>query len=392
MSVFRRIFAREVRQQPVIDAGALIAAQYSDGYGYNPVSLALNLETDDQTALIQQARRIARRSPHLRSYLRSLELHILPAEPELPEFGERVSGRRAAAVGEMWAGENDFDAEREALHRIAVEGEYLVDGDGALIPADAYTPLMGGPEYAQTVTGYKIGKTRRTENGTLLYVGGRMTGDSRAVAWTACALPYASALADIRVRNAKNLADGSRYPCSIAGATPATGGYAPSRDDLRLRTNDPADDKLIGGGKMPLLWRNEKTERLHVGPDADSRVYEALLEDALAAALNLPKIELLQDFTAGGSFSNLRIGWTAAQAEYSSRRSWFYRKHRLPLFRRWLKEAFADGRLGRGIGRAEMAALNSPRWNGPEIEPPAPEKEAQAALLIAKTEDLKGSE
>ena len=138
--------------------------------------------------LAVEARRLVRVSPLLRAYLRNMLRNVVCSEPEAPMFAESVPERTAAAAAELWLRHHHVDVERDRLHRVITDGEFLLIGDEPgdldLVPCDGFEPVDAGPEWHRTVTGYKVGKgaTVRRESDTLIYIGERVEGEARGAA------------------------------------------------------------------------------------------------------------------------------------------------------------------------------------------------------------------
>ena len=96
---------------------------------------------------------------------------------------------------------------------------------------------------------------------------------------------------------------------------------------------------------IPFLRAGEKIARPAAGPDKQAMDYESVLETEASTALNLPLSELKSDYTAAGSFSNLRMAWGDAGREYERRRKWWHRHFRQPLLTAHLTGWIADGKL-----------------------------------------------
>ena len=376
-----------------IDAGALFASffQYGGGGSYSwqlsPAVLASTLSNSaNNSAIVNHSRRMSNVSPLLVSYRRAMTGGILTGEPEAPEFAEAVPERVAEAAADLWTRHHDCEYERDLLHRLIIDGELLILDDGHIVPADGFEPAMTGPDWMREVIGYKIGRSASVRRLGLLYIGDRRAGESRALPWQGPALPFAAALANIRISAGHGLGALSKVAAVIANVSPdrvAAGAGARTGvvDGPNANSGDPMQPiTSVGVGSIPYLRRGEQIARAMAGPDKTAQDYEALLEADCAAALNLPLHELKSDYSTG-SFSNLRMAWQDAEREYGRRRLWWHRHYRLPLWRALLSDAFADGRLPRMSG-ATMAALKQPKWSGPRREPPQPEKEAQALALL----------
>ena len=63
---------------------------------------------------------------------------ILTGEPERPRF-EDVPERLEKVVTDLWLNAHDTEVERDALHRLIVDGDCLFLDDGTLVPADQFT-------------------------------------------------------------------------------------------------------------------------------------------------------------------------------------------------------------------------------------------------------------
>ena len=399
--LFKRAAPVESRSAD-IDVGSVYASIFgfqggSYAFTINPAVLAGSLASPGNSdTLTVEGRRLARVSPLLGAYCRCMKRGIICAEPEAPAFSDVVPERTAAAAAELWLRHHDIDVERDRLARIVTDGEFLLVGDDPadldLIPADGFTPVETGPEWRKVVTGFKVGQgnTVRRESDTLLYVGDRLEGEPRAWPWIAPALPYAAALTSIRISAAHGLSALAKIAAVIENASPDRQSALPSgrsgviTDDGRTRPGD--GEQIItslGVGSVPYLKFHEAIKRVQAGPDESARKYEHELELDVAAALNIPLMELRGDYSAGGSFSNLRMSWQDAQAEYADRRSWWHRNYRIPLWRRILDAAWMSGSLPR-MSRDVLAALRMPTWKGPQPQTPAPEKEAMTAKMLVE--------
>ena len=269
-----------------------------------------------------------------------------------------------------------------------MDGELLLLDDGQIVPPDGFEPAMTGPDWMREVIGYKIGRSASVRRVGLLYIGDRRAGESRALPWIGPALPFAAALANIRISAGHGLGALSKVAAVIANVSPdritaGAGARTGVVDGPNANSGDPMQPiTSVGVGSVPYLRRGEEIARAMAGPDTTAQDYEALLEADCAAALNLPLHELKSDYSTG-SFSNLRMAWQDAEREYGRRRLWWHRAYRRRLWRAMLSDAFADGRLPRMSGDT-MAALKNPTWPGPRREPPQPEKEASALALLVK--------
>ena len=373
-----------------VDVGALYSQFFQFGassysWQVSPAVLASSLSVPDGAgALLTQSRRLSRVSPMLSAYLRCMDGGIRTGDPERPEFAEAVPERVAMAAADLWERSHDVEAEADLLRRVMVDGELLLFPD-QLVPADAFEPILRGPDYLREITGYKVGKGSTVHRSGFLYIGDRQRGDARALPWLGGALPYAAALANVRISVGHGLGALAKIAAVIQNASPdrvtAGAGHRSGLVD-RDPTNTAGAEPITstGVGSVPYLKPGEAVSRIQAGPDESARKYEAQLERDVAAALNMPLSELLSDYSSG-SFSNLRMAWQDAEREYGRRRRWWHRHYRLPLWRALLAEAFADGRLPR-MRVTDMDALKNPTWPGPRREPPAPEKEATALALL----------
>ena len=355
----------------------------------SPALLVSSLSVlDNAGALITESRRLGRTSPLLVSYRRVIESGLLTGDPEPPTFGESVPENVAAAVGEMWMAAHDCDRERDLLDRLVLDGEFLELEDGTIIPPDGFEPMLSGPKWNQTVTGYKVGKASRPRMTGLRYVGDRPMGAARALPWIAQALPSAAGLLNARTAAGHGLGSLAKIAAVIANATPdRITASAGARSGLVENTgaNDEPRQPIhaLPVGSVPFLKMGESVDRVAAGPDETARKYEAQLERDVSSALNMPLSELLSDYSSG-SFSNLRMAWVDAERELARRRTWWHRHYRLPLYLDALSRSFAGGRLPR-MNMAVMAQLKRPAWRGPVRQPPQPEKEAQRlGLLVDK--------
>ena len=377
-----------------VDVGALFASFFGFGgtsysWSISPAIIAASLANPGGTAaLLTESRRLARVSPILIAYQRCMVGGVLTGELERPRWPKSVPERIAEPAAALWMNGCDPDAERELLLRVIVDGECLVlpDMNRTIVPCDGYEVVMGGPEWARHVRGYKIGKSD-SMRADVWYLGDRRHGDERAVPWTGPALPFASALTGIRVGAGHGLQALAKiaaviesiHPDRLAAAPAGRSGVVqtqPNRDN----TAGQQDITSTGVGSVVYLRNNEKIGRIEAGPDAQAMNYESRLEADAAGALNLPLSELRSDYSSG-SFSNLRMAWQDAEREYQRRRTWWHRNYRLPKWRELLSEAFADGRLPR-MARDVMEALKMPTWPGPKREPPQPEGEAKVLKML----------
>ena len=385
------LFRKAETRAAEVDIGALYASFYRFGgssyaWQQSPAVLAASLAAPDSSgALLTEARRLARVSPLLVSYQRVMVGGITTGEPERPEFAEGVPERVATAAADLWEARHDCEFERDLLLRVMIDGEALLLDDGQVIPADGFEPALSGPEWARTVSGYKIGKSPTVRRGGFLYVGDRRHGEARALPWTAHALPYAAAVAGSRISAGHGIAALARLASTIKNTSPdrITAGAGHRAGVVETATRTAAGDVPItstGVGSVVYLRAGEEFGRAMAGPDAVAQAYEGLLEADTAAALNLPLNELKSDYSSG-SFSNLRMSWQDASREYERRRLWWHRRFRVPVWHAVLADAFADGRLPR-MRVEDMAAIKRPTWTGPRREPPQPEKEAQALALL----------
>ena len=383
-----------------LDVGAIYGAFFgfgsgSYGWSQSPAILASSLAAPGGgDVLAVEARRLVRVSPLLRAYRSNVLRNVVCPEPEPPMFPGVVPERTATAAAELWMRHHLVDIERDRLHRVIVDGEFLLigeePGDLDLVPCDGFEPVSTGPEWHRTVTGYKVGKGSvvRRASDTMLYVGDRVEGEARALPWVAPALPYAVALAAMRVSAGHGLAAVAKIVAVIENSSPDRIAAAPAgRSGVIAADRGTSGDELpitqLGVGSMPNLRTNEAIKRIQAGPDESARKYEGELERDVAAALNVPLLELRGDYSTGGSFSNLRMAWQDAQAEYSDRRSWWHRNYRIPLWRRLLDSAWMAGAMPR-MSKEVLAALRAPAWKGPAPPAPAPEKEAQTLKMLVE--------
>ena len=374
-----------------VDVGALFSQFYGFGassysWQVSPAVLASSLSTPGGLgALLTDSRRLSRISPLLVAYKGLMIGGVLTGEPERPTFPEGVPERTAAAAADLWTMWCDPERERELLLRIIVDGELLLLPDGTIVPADGFEPVLTGPEWGREVVGYRIGKSASTRR-DVFYLGDRHHGEERAVPWIGPALPYATALANIRIAAGHGLGAMAKIVAVITNATPDRITAAPAGRSGVIAQPDrdnPAGTEPItstGVGSVPYLRMNESISRIQAGPDETARKYEAELAADAAGALNLPLSELRSDYSTG-SFSNLRMAWQDAEREYQRRRLWWHRAYRLPKWRELLSDSFADGALPR-MGRETLAMLRMPTWPGPKREPPQPEGEAKALKML----------
>ena len=377
-----------------LDVGSLFAQFFAFGassysWQQSPAVIASSLSVPDGAgALLTEARRLSRVSPILTAYLRCMVGGITTGSPERPEFAEGVPERVAAAAADLWERRHDCERERDLLHRVMVDGEIIILPDGQIVPPDGFEPIMTGPDWMREVRGYRIGRGASVR-ADVFYLGDRRIGDARAVPWIGPAMPFAQALANIRISAGHGLGALSRIAAVIANASPdrITAGTGHRTGIVGTRDTDNAAGAVpitsTGIGSVPYLKPGEEIARAMAGPDKVAQEYESLLERDAAGALNLPLSELRSDYSTG-SFSNLRMAWQDAEREYQRRRTWWHRHYRLPVWHAILSDAFADGRLPR-MRVEDMDALKRPTWKGPHRDPPQPEKEAQSlALLVDK--------
>ena len=385
-----------------IDVGSVYASIFgfqggSYAFTISPAVLAGSLASPGNAAtLAVESRRLSRVSPLFVAYVANMRRNIVCAEPEAPMFSDRVPERTAAAAVELWMRHHDVDVERDRLRRVIVDGEFLLIGDDAtnlnLIPSDGFEAVETGPDWKKVVTAYRVGKgsAARRESETLIYVGDRVEGEPRAWPWTASALPYAAALTSIRVAASHGLAALAKLAAYIENTTPdritaqpagRSGVVAPDRNAGSSTAEQPIT--AVGVGSVPFMRMHEAIKRVQAGPDETARKYEGELERDVASALNIPLVELRGDFSSGGSFSNLRMAWADAQAEYADRRAWWHRAYRIPVWRRLLDAAWMAGDMPR-MSREVLAALRMPTWAGPTPPGPAPEKDALTAKLLVE--------
>ena len=369
----------------------------SYGWSQSPAILASSLAAPGGgDVLAVEARRLVRVSPLLRAYLRNMLRNVIDVEPEPPMFSDAVPERTAAAAAALWMRIHDVDVERDRLHRAITDGEFLLIGDEPgdldLVPCDGFEPMEAGPQWRKVVTGYRVGKGSavRRESDTLVYVGDRVEGEARALPWVAPALPYAVALASTRISAGHGLAALAKVIAVIENSSPDRIAATPAGRSGVIaadRGNGTGGDEVpitqTGVGSVPFLRAHEAIKRIQAGPDEQARKYEGELERDVAAALNIPLVELRGDFSTGGSFSNLRMAFSDAQAEYADRRSWWHRNYRTPIWRRLLDAAWLAGTMPR-MSREVLAALRMPTWAGPTPRSPAPEKDAMTAKMLVE--------
>ena len=396
------IFKRAEKRSADLDVGALYGAFYgfgsgSYGWSQSPAILASSLAAPGGgDVLAVEARRLVRVSPLLRAYLRNMLRNVIDVEPEPPMFSDAVPERTAAAAAALWMRIHDVDVERDRLHRAITDGEFLLIGDEPgdldLVPCDGFEPMEAGPQWRKVVTGYRVGKGSavRRESDTLVYVGDRVEGEARALPWVAPARPYAVALASTRISAGHGLAALAKVIAVIENSSPDRIAATPAGRSGVIaadRGNGTGGDEVpitqTGVGSVPFLRAHEAIKRIQAGPDEQARKYEGELERDVAAALNIPLVELRGDFSTGGSFSNLRMAFSDAQAEYADRRSWWHRNYRTPIWRRLLDAAWLAGTMPR-MSREVLAALRMPTWAGPTPRSPAPEKDAMTAKMLVE--------
>ena len=78
--------------------------------------------------------------------------------------------RIAEPAAALWMDGCDPDTERALLLRVVVDGECLIlsDANSTIVPADGYETVMGGPEWARHVKGFKIGKSDSMRGGRVV--------------------------------------------------------------------------------------------------------------------------------------------------------------------------------------------------------------------------------
>lgn len=253
---------REIRAAD-IDVGALFAQFFAFGVSvYNwqvsPAVLASTLATPDSLGALLAESRCLARVPLLVAYKRCIVNGVLTVDVERPRFPEGVPERVATAAVDLWASRCDPDRERELLLRIIVDWELIIlDDDRTVVPADGFEPVTAGPDWNRTVVGYKVGKAS-TVRRSVFYLGDRRDGNARAVPWTGEALPFASAIYNIRIAAAS---------AGRSGVIAA----APDRDNAA--GTEPITS--AGVGSVPYPRTNEKIGRIAAGPDEQARAYEA---------------------------------------------------------------------------------------------------------------------
>ena len=387
------LFKRSEHRAGDIDIGAVYASLFrfsgsSYSWTLSPAAIAATLTTPDNLgALVLESRRLAEVTPLLVSYRRCLEAGMLTGEPEAPEFPEIVPERVATAAAALWTRHHDVDRERDLLHRLVVDGEVLLLDTGEVVPADGFEPQATGADWMRTVHGYKLGKSNAVRRAGLRYIGDRPMGRTRAMPWQGNALPYCAALASTRIAAGHGLQAMARITSAVENASPdriaAGAGHRSGLVERQTGTETAAPPlESLGVGSVPYLRAGEKLSRIMAGPDKTAQDYEALIEADIAAALNLPLSELKSDYRSG-SFSNLKMAWTDAGAEYRRRRLWWYRNVRLPLWRDLLSDAVADGALPR-MSREVLEAVRMPTWPGPVRESPQPEKEMMGVAALVR--------
>ena len=392
MDLFGLRIGRTENRSVDLDVGRVYASFYQFGssqYGWqvSPAVLAGNIAQDGEQSLIEHSRRLSRQSPILRSYKRCMVGGILTGDPERPCFDDDVPEALAKAVGDLWLSVHDCDLERDALHRLIVDGDLLLLDDGTLVPADQFTATETGPTWNRTVTGFKIGKGARSRHSGLLYVGDREPGSTRAAPWQSGAVWPCAALVNIRVAAGHGLGALAKMAAVIEAATAdritASAGVRSGLQETGVDNGTGAMNlNTIGVGSIPFLRAGEKITRPGAGPDKQSMDYEGILETEASTALNLPLSELKSDYSTG-SFSNLRMAWVDADREYERRRKWWHRHFRRPILTAHLTDWIADGKL-QGVSPAVMAMLKRATWAGPRREPPQPEKQFMAVAALTK--------
>jgi len=216
-----------------IDVGALFSQFYAFGastysWQVSPAVLASTLSTPGGLgALIVESRRLSRISPLLVAYQRCMIGGVLTGEPERPTFPEGVPEKVAEAAADLWVERCNPETERELLRRLIVDGELLIIPDGTVIPADGFEPVLTGPEWGSQVVGYRIGKSA-SQRRDVWYLGDRHDGEERAVPWIGPALPYATALANIRIAAGHGLGAMAKITAVITNTTPDRIAAAPA--------------------------------------------------------------------------------------------------------------------------------------------------------------------
>ena len=353
---FNRLRGPETRSAE-IDLGALYQSVFafsggSYSWSQSPAILVSSLGVlDNAGALLTQSRRLGRQSPLLIAYRAVIECGLLTGEPEAPEFGDTVPSAVAEAVATLWSSLHDCDRERDLLDRLVLDGEFLILDDNTVIPPDGFEPIMGGPKWMRTVTGFKIGSASRARTAGLRYVGDRPMGASRALPWIAPALPPAAGLLNARTGAAHAIGTMAKIASVISNASPdritaSAGVRSGLVDQAGTAEAERQPIHSAGVGSVPYLRIGEEVRRVQSGPDETARKFEGQLERDVSSALNMPLSELLSDYSSG-SFSNLRMAWVDAQRELTRRRRWWHRHYRLPAYLDALSAAFAAGHLPR---------------------------------------------
>ena len=362
--IFSRAGKAESRAAEV-DVGSLYAQFFAFGassysWQQSPAVIASSLSVPDGAgALLTEARRLSRISPILNAYIRCMVGGITTGAPERPEFAEGVPERVAAAAADLWERRHDCERERDLLHRVMVDGEIIILPDGQIVPPDGFEPIMAGPDWMREVRGYRIGRGAGVR-ADVFYLGDRRMGDARAVPWIGPAMPFAQALANIRISAGHGLGALSRIAAVVANASPdrITAGAGHRTGVVGTRDTDNAAGAVpitsTGIGSVPYLKPGEEIARAMAGPDKVAQEYESLLERDCAGALNLPLSELRSDYSTG-SFSNLRMSLArrrkripaAADLVASALPPAPVARAAVGRLRRWAPAPYAGGRHGR---------------------------------------------
>ena len=178
-------------------------------WSVSPAILASSLSVSDGgTSIITESRRLARVSPLLGAYLRTMTGGVLTGEPEAPSSPRPFPSAWPPPPPICGWHAQDCGLERELLHRVMVEGELVIlDGGQLCRPMATSRSDDVGPDWNREVAGYKIGKGASVRSAGVFYLGDRRMGDHRAVPWIGPALPFAiPRLLTIRVAAGHGLA------------------------------------------------------------------------------------------------------------------------------------------------------------------------------------------
>ena len=139
------IFTRRSEQRSEsVDAGALYASFFALGaagsysWTVSPAVLAAAIAQDGFRALLEHSRRLGKQSPLLISYRRCMAGGVLTGDAEPPEFPDTVPDEAARIAAGLWMAAHPCELERDALHRLIVDGDCLILDGVDLVPAEAF--------------------------------------------------------------------------------------------------------------------------------------------------------------------------------------------------------------------------------------------------------------